>query len=62
MSLFRRISNLFFGSRIDQEIDQEITAHIAWDAATLAVSAMLASYLPAHRAASVDPAHALRAE
>ena len=28
MSLFRRISNLFFRSRIDQEIDQELTAHI----------------------------------
>jgi macrolide transport system ATP-binding/permease protein len=41
----------------------------AWDAATLAAvavllgsSAMLASYLPAHRAASLDPARALRAE
>ena len=28
MSLFRRISNLFVRSRIDQEIDQELTAHI----------------------------------
>lgn len=28
MSFFRRISNLFFRSRIDQEIDQELTAHI----------------------------------
>ncbi|HXP09003.1 MAG TPA: ABC transporter permease, partial [Acidobacteriaceae bacterium] len=28
MSLFRRISNLFFRSRIDDEIDQEFTAHI----------------------------------
>jgi predicted permease len=41
----------------------------AWDAATLAAvalvlafSAMLASYLPAHRAASTNPADALRAE
>ena len=28
MSLFRRISNLFFRSRINEEIDQEFTAHI----------------------------------
>jgi macrolide transport system ATP-binding/permease protein len=41
----------------------------AWDATTLvavavvlALSAVLASYLPAHRAASVNPADALRAE
>jgi ABC-type antimicrobial peptide transport system permease subunit len=41
----------------------------AWDAATLlsvaavlGVSAMIASYLPAHRAASVNPVDALRAE
>jgi ABC-type lipoprotein release transport system permease subunit len=41
----------------------------AWDAATLlgvalllAVSALLASFLPARRAASVNPAEALRAE
>jgi ABC-type lipoprotein release transport system permease subunit len=41
----------------------------AWDAATLvsvavllAVSALLASYIPARRAASVNPTDALRAE
>ena len=41
----------------------------AWDASTLfgvslvlAISAMLASFLPAHRAASVNPTEALRAE
>jgi macrolide transport system ATP-binding/permease protein len=41
----------------------------AWDAATLAsvavvlgVSALAASYIPAQRAASVNPAEALRAE
>jgi macrolide transport system ATP-binding/permease protein len=41
----------------------------AWDVATLAsvaavlgASAMLASYIPAHRAASVNPMDALRAE
>jgi predicted permease len=50
------IRNLLFGTS-------------AWDAATLAavalalgVSALAASYLPAHRAASVNPVEALRAE
>ena len=50
------IRNLLFGTA-------------AWDAATLAsvaavlgVSALLASYIPAHRAASVNPVEALRAE
>jgi hypothetical protein len=28
MSLFRRISNLFFRSRVDREIEAELKAHI----------------------------------
>ncbi|HEX4582331.1 MAG TPA: hypothetical protein VH139_09730, partial [Acidobacteriaceae bacterium] len=48
--------SLLFGV---QSCDMQILALVA---AVLAVAAMLASYLPARRAASVNPVEALRAE
>jgi ABC-type antimicrobial peptide transport system permease subunit len=43
-------------------VDAWDVSTFVWVAIVLATAAMLASYLPAHRAASVNPVEALRAE
>jgi ABC-type antimicrobial peptide transport system permease subunit len=52
----RLMRNLLFGVQVWD------VSTLAVVAATLAVCALLASYIPARRAASVDPVEALRAE